>query len=129
MLRYFKQFRIFFLVLGIISVVIVSLFYRALTPKKSLPIYNPADVNPELVDSTVQFIRKYHKIPAFSFVNQNGKIITDQTYEGKIYVADFFFYHLWFHLPQNDQQHGTSARSILTRFTGNAVVAYRVSRN
>ena len=91
MLRYFKQFRIFFLVLGIISVVIISLFYRALTPKKSLPIYNPADVNPELVDSTVQFIRKYHKIPAFSFVNQNGKIITDKTYEGKIYVADFFF--------------------------------------
>ncbi len=91
MLRYFKQSRIFFLVLALFSGIIISLFYTALTPKKTLPIYNPADVNPELVDSTVQFIRKYHKIPAFSFVNQNGKIITDKTYDGKIYVADFFF--------------------------------------
>ena len=91
MLRYFKQSRIFFLVLALFSGIIISLFYTALTPKKTLPIYNPADVNPELVDSTVQFIRKYHKIPAFSFVNQNGKTITDKTYDGKIYVADFFF--------------------------------------
>ena len=91
MLRYFKQARILFLVLGLFSVLIIGLFYTALKPKKSLPIFNPADVNPELVDSTVQYIRKYHKIPAFSFVNQNGKIITDKTYEGKIYVADFFF--------------------------------------
>ena len=91
MLRYFKQARILFLVLGLFSVLIIGLFYTALKPKKSLPIFNPADVNPELVDSTVQYIRKYHKIPAFSFVNQNGKIITDKTYAGKIYVADFFF--------------------------------------
>ena len=91
MLRYFKQARILFLVLGLFSVLIIGLFYTALKPKKSLPIFNPADVNPELVDSTVQYIRKYHKIPAFSFVNQNGKIITDKNYKGKIYVADFFF--------------------------------------
>jgi len=33
----------------------------------------------------------YHTIPAFSFPNQNGKIITDKDYAGKIYVSDFFF--------------------------------------
>ncbi len=33
----------------------------------------------------------YHTIPDFSFVNQDSSIITNQTYEGKIYVADFFF--------------------------------------
>ncbi len=32
-----------------------------------------------------------HSIPAFSFENQNGKTITNKDYEGKIYVADFFF--------------------------------------
>ena len=48
-------------------------------------------VNPELVDSTVQYISKYHAIADFSFTNQNGKIITQKDYEGKIYVADFFF--------------------------------------
>ncbi|MDQ3049167.1 MAG: SCO family protein [Bacteroidota bacterium] len=33
----------------------------------------------------------YHSIPPFSFINQDGKTITDKTYEGKIYVADYFF--------------------------------------
>jgi protein SCO1/2 len=64
---------------------------NALTPAKRLPIKNPADVNPELVDSTVQHVRKYHTIADFAFTNQNGKIITQKEYEGKVYVADFFF--------------------------------------
>lgn len=67
------------------------MFYVALKPSKSLPIFNPSDVNPELVDSTVQYVSKYHTIADFSFVNQNGKTITQKEYEGKIYVADFFF--------------------------------------
>jgi protein SCO1/2 len=56
-----------------------------------LPIFTPSDVNPEMVDSTVQHIAANHTIPDFSFTNQNGKIITQKDYEGKIYVADFFF--------------------------------------
>ncbi len=52
---------------------------------------NPSDVNPELVDSTVQFVSKYHTIDDFSFINQNGKTITQKDYANKIYVADFFF--------------------------------------
>jgi protein SCO1/2 len=75
----------------VFSTITLSLFYSALKPAKMLPIYNPADVNPELVDSTVQYISKYHTIADFSFVNQNGKTITQKDYEGKIYVADFFF--------------------------------------
>lgn len=75
----------------VLSAIILTLFYSALKPKKALPIYNPSMVNPELVDSTVQYISKYHAIADFSFTNQNGKIITQKDYEGKIYVADFFF--------------------------------------
>ncbi len=78
-------------IVTVLSTIILSLFYSALKPKKSLPIYNPSMVNPELVDSTVQYISKYHAIADFSFINQNGKIITQKDYEGKIYVADFFF--------------------------------------
>ena len=33
----------------------------------------------------------YHSIPPFEFINQDGKKITDKDYEGKIYVADYFF--------------------------------------
>ena len=67
------------------------MFYNALKPQKALPIYNPSDINPELVDSTVQFISNSHTIADFSFTNQNGKTVTQKDYEGKIYVADFFF--------------------------------------
>lgn len=81
----------FFGVFLLLSTIILYLFYTALKPAKTLPIYNPADVNPELVDSTVQYISKYHAIADFSFVNQNGKTITQKDYRGKIYVADFFF--------------------------------------
>ena len=85
------KYRKFFIFLIVFSVVTISLFYSALRPQKTLPIYNPSDVNPELVDSTIQYKSKYHTIADFSFVNQNGDTITQKNYEGKIYVADFFF--------------------------------------
>lgn len=85
------KYRIFIGFFFIFSVITLTLFYNALKPQKTLPVYNPADVNPELVDSTVQYVSKYHTIADFSFTNQNGKTITQKDYEGKIYVADFFF--------------------------------------
>lgn len=85
------KYRIFIGIFFIFSCITLFLFYGALKPTKSLPIFNPSDVNPELVDSTVQYISKYHTIADFSFTNQNGKTITQKDYEGKIYVADFFF--------------------------------------
>ena len=91
MLHFIKKYKIFFGTFFIFSIITISLFYNVLKPGKSLPIYNPADVNPELVDSTVQYVSKYHTIGKFSFTNQNGKTITEKDYEGKIYVADFFF--------------------------------------
>jgi protein SCO1/2 len=87
----FIKYQKFIGVLLVFSIITIYLFYVALKPSKSLPIFNPADVNPELVDSTVQYISKYHTIADFSFVNQNGKTITQKDYEGKVYVADFFF--------------------------------------
>ena len=91
MLDFLKKYRIFLGTFMVFSIITISLFYNVLKPAKTLPIYNPADVNPELVDSTVQYIVREHKIADFSFINQNGKTITQKDYEGKIYVADFFF--------------------------------------
>jgi protein SCO1 len=91
MSTFFKKYRTYIAVVTVFSIVTLSLFYSALKPSKTLPIYNPTDVNPELVDSTVQYVSKYHTISDFSFTNQNGKTITQKDYEGKIYVADFFF--------------------------------------
>ena len=91
MLSIIKKYKWFLFIVTVLSTIILSLFYSALKPKKTLPIYNPSMVNPELVDSTIQYISKYHSIADFSFTNQNGKTITQKDYEGKIYVADFFF--------------------------------------
>jgi len=67
------------------------LIYDALQPVKRLPIYQPNMVNAELVDSTLQHVKKYHRIADFSLINQNGDTITQENYRDKIYVADFFF--------------------------------------
>lgn len=91
MLSFFKDYKYFGIVLLILSVIIVTIIFNILTPKKVLPIYQPSMVNFEMVDSTVQYQSKYHKIADFSLINQNGDTITQEDYKDKIYVADFFF--------------------------------------
>lgn len=77
--------------LGILSVIIMTLIYSQLKVTPSLTIYQPNMVDKELVDSTMQYVKKYHTIADFSLTNQNGKTITQKDYEDRIYVADFFF--------------------------------------
>jgi len=91
MINFFSRFKFFFAVLGVLSVIIVILFYNALKPEERLPIYQPNMVSATLVDSSMQYVRKYHSIADFKLVNQNGDTITQNTYADKIYVADFFF--------------------------------------
>ena len=91
MIKFIKKYRIFIVTLIILSSLILTSFYLILKPKRVLDIYEPAEVNPELVDPKIQYKRKYHKISDFKLVNQNGDTITQAYYEGKIYVADFFF--------------------------------------
>ncbi|NNC70846.1 MAG: SCO family protein [Flavobacteriaceae bacterium] len=78
------------LVLLIFAVAVV-VGYFLLAPKEKLPVYSPSDVNPRLVDYSVQHIRKNHKISDFNLINQAGDTVTNDTYKNKIYVADFFF--------------------------------------
>lgn len=86
-----EKYRKFLLILAAVSVIILILFYNALLPIKKLPVYQPAMVNFELVDSTIQHHKKFHRIADFSLTNQNGKTVTQKDFKGKIYVADFFF--------------------------------------
>ena len=91
MRSFFGKYKFFGLVLFCLSAIIVYLFYNALQPKKVLAVYQPSMVNPELVDSTLHYVRKYHTVANFSLTNQNGKNITEKDYASKIYIADFFF--------------------------------------
>ncbi|HZW62604.1 MAG TPA: SCO family protein [Flavobacteriaceae bacterium] len=91
MLSFFKAYKLFALVFALLSGVILLIIYNILDVPKPLPIYQPAMVNEEMVAEDLQHKRKYHKIADFSLINQNGDTITQDTYAGKIYVADFFF--------------------------------------
>lgn len=59
--------------------------------EKQLPVYNPSDINQVLVDKSLHHISKDHTVADFNLINQNGKTVTQDDYQDKIYVADFFF--------------------------------------
>ena len=86
-----KKYWLFATSMIIISLITVFSFYNVLTPEKKLPIYQPSMVKFQLVDSTIQHVKRFHKIDDFKLINQNNDTITNEIYDGKIYVADFFF--------------------------------------
>lgn len=90
-LAFFKKSRNTFLFLIGFTIVVLPIFYYLQKNDDRLPIYNPADINPKLVDKSVRMFTKNHTISDFKLINQNGKIITQNDYKNKIYVADFFF--------------------------------------
>ena len=59
--------------------------------KKQLPIYNPTDFNPKLVDKSIRNVSDNHRVKDFNLINQNGIKVSSKDYENKIYVVDFFF--------------------------------------
>ena len=91
MIKFFDRYKTFFAIMTGISSVILLLFYNALKPEEKLPVYQPASVNYELVDQSLQHIKKFHKIGSFSLTNQNGLNITEQDFKDKIYFSHFFF--------------------------------------
>jgi len=91
MLKFFAKYKFFAILMFFLSGIIITLIYNQLDPVPKLPVYQPSMVTADLVDTTVQYIRKYHKVKDFKLVNQNADTITQKNYEDKIYVADFFF--------------------------------------
>ena len=69
----FARYRKFFIAFAILSAIILYLFYNALKPVKILPVYQPAEVSFELVDSTLQHVKKYIKLLPFVYLIKTGK--------------------------------------------------------
>tara|TARA_B100000767_G_scaffold275020_1_gene310069 strand:- start:8250 stop:8933 length:684 start_codon:yes stop_codon:yes gene_type:complete len=88
---FFEKYKIFLSAFILFSVCILFLFYNALKPSRVLPIYQPAELSFELVDSTLQHIKIKHRVADFNLTNQNGKSISQEDYKNKIVVVDFFF--------------------------------------
>jgi protein SCO1/2 len=90
-LKFFKKSIPTLIFLALFSAVVIPVFYQLLKVDTKLKIYNPADVNPRLVDFSMKHVIKDHTIADFKLTNQNGETITNKDYKDKIYVADFFF--------------------------------------
>jgi len=75
----------------IVVIIGITIAYFMISKPKPLKIYNPTDINPKLVDESLQGTSKNHKVGEFSLTDQDGKTVTPTDFEGKIYVTDFFF--------------------------------------
>ncbi len=79
----------------IVSAILVlpCLFYLALMKGKNdysrLEIFGPKEPASNAGVGTPDTI--YHTISGFSFTDQEGRTVTNETFKDKIYVADFFF--------------------------------------
>ena len=65
--------------------------YYIQQPEPRLPIINPSQLNPALVDDEVERTGRNHRVGDFALLNQNGDTTTQADLRGKVYVADFFF--------------------------------------
>lgn len=65
--------------------------YKILQPKRKLPIYNPSDLNPSLVDDDLERVGRGHRVGNFDLIDQWGNSVDSSLLLNKIYIADFFF--------------------------------------
>lgn len=82
-----------------IQQVLLSIFFFVAivgcSPKadKKLPYIGEPDIEEKIVDGKTVTDTIYHRIPSFSFLNQDSVLLTEKAFDNKVYVANFFFTH------------------------------------
>ena len=75
----------------IILLVGIGIAYQMIKDNRTLPVYTPVMINPELVDESKRNERVKHRIADFELIDQDGNAFNQNDLEGKYYVSDFFF--------------------------------------
>lgn len=75
---------------AILITAILYTYFNFFKENRQLPIYQPSDINPSLVDSAL-LNETDHRISDFTLINHLGDTISLADVEGKIIVVDFFF--------------------------------------
>jgi len=57
----------------------------------TLPYYNSAEFSPKWLKPESEALKTFHTISDFTFLNQEGLLISQKNLENKLYVASFFF--------------------------------------
>ncbi|MBP9151969.1 MAG: SCO family protein [Flavobacteriales bacterium] len=81
------------IILAFLAILVTGMIvvYPMIKKNQRLQVFQPADVNPQLVDADMQRTAKAHRIADFELTDQTGSTVTYADFENKIYVADFFF--------------------------------------
>ena len=61
--------------------------------EQKLPYIGEPDITEKIVDGKTVSDTAYHRIPDFSFLNQDSVMITQKDFANKVYIANFFFTH------------------------------------
>ena len=72
-------------------IIIIGLSISCSPKNEKLPILGRKEIKNVDFDGKVTADTIYHMIPDFSFTNQDGETVTQETFKDKIYIADFFF--------------------------------------
>lgn len=72
--------------------VILFLFFSTATHNAAIvPYFGPREAVTKTVDGKQVTDTIYHTVPSFKFIDQDGDSVSDKNYNGKYYVAEFFF--------------------------------------
>ena len=72
---------------AILFMIAFSVVYYLISQNEALPVYQPSDINPKLVDPKLQGQKENHHILDFELVNQDSVTVTLQQLKGKIMVV------------------------------------------
>ena len=88
------------LIILVLILIVPGFLYYLLQAKgknryKPLPIFGPKQVAKTFhkVRGKIIFDTIYHQIPDFNLYDQNQKLITQKSFEGKVVLVNFFFTH------------------------------------
>lgn len=70
---------------------LLALFQACSQHPDQLPFLGERQAVEKVVDGKNVVDTVYHRVAPFAYVNQDSVMLTEKDFEGKIYVADFFF--------------------------------------
>ncbi len=77
----------------LICISLILIYFACAEPEKPLIPLGNVDYVERTENGQTLIDTVYHTVPDFSFLNQDGKTITQADFENKVYVSDFFFTH------------------------------------
>ena len=104
-------------ILGLIG---FAVLFSCTESKRELPILGQKEAKESVVNGKTVIDTIYHQIPDFEFYNQDSVLISQKDFEGKIYVADFFFTSC----PTICPKMKTQMLRIYEKYKGNPKIAF-----